>query len=208
MTSEKPIGEKDKINRRTFFKKSVGCTAGLTLLAFPVIIAEVLTTKGDKSKEEIFKELEKKVDKFMSMYGSCALGSFGALNEQFKLNADNTIRALMPFTGGIALKAETCGAVSGSLLALGFFFEPSNQMEKEKAGSSIKYAGMFFDRFEKEFSSTRCKEVQKHQYGRTYDFFNPEEQKLFIEVSQKSGKCREVVKKAVLIAGDIILESS
>ena len=144
----------------------------------------------------------------MPMYRSCALSSFAALNEQFKLKADNTIRALMPFTGGIALKAETCGAVSGSLLAMGFFFEPSNQMEKKKAGSSIKYAGMFFDRFEKEFGSTRCKGVQKHQYGRTYDFLNPEEQKLFIEVSQKSGKCMEVVKKAVLIAGDIILENS
>jgi hypothetical protein len=46
--------DKKKINRRTFFTKSVGCTAGLTLLAFPGIITEVLTAKEDKSKEEIF----------------------------------------------------------------------------------------------------------------------------------------------------------
>ena len=44
-----------------------------------------------------------------------------------------------------------------------------------------------FDRFLKEFGSTRCKEVVKHQYGRYYDFSNPEEQKLFVEESQKSG---------------------
>ena len=208
MTSVKPIREKDKINRRTFFTKSVGCTAGLTLLAFPGIITEVLATKGDKSKEEIFKELEEKVDKFLPMYGSCALASFGALNEQLKLNADKTIRALMPFTGGITLKGETCGAVSGSLLAIGFVFEPINQKGKEKAGSSIKYGGMFFDRFKEEFGSTRCREVVKHQYGRYYDFLNPEEQKLFMEVSEKSPKCLEVVKKAVFIACDIILENS
>jgi len=205
-----PIWEKDKINRRTFFTKSVGWSTGfLTLLAFPGIITEVLAAKGDKSKKEIFKELEEKVDKFLPMYKSCAVASFCALNEQFKLKADNkTIRALMPFTGGIALKGETCGAVSGSLLAIGFVFESINQKEKEKASSSIKYGGMFFDRFKEEFGSTRCREVVKHQYGRYYDFLNPEEMKLFMEVSQKSGKCMEVVKKAVVIAGDIILENS
>ena len=204
--------DQKKINRRTFFTQSVGYTAGLSLLTFPGIITEVLASKGDKSKEEILKELAEKVDKFMAMYRSCSQASFAALNEQFKLKADNTIRALMPFTGGIAGKGETCGAVSGSLLAIGFYFEPINQKEMEKAGSSFpdsfKYGGMFFDRFTKEFGSTRCKGVLKHQYGRSYDFLNPEEQKLFMEVSEKSGKCMEVVKKAVFIAGDIILENS
>ena len=65
MTSVKPIREKDRINRRTFFTKSVGWSTGLTLLAFPGIIKGVLAAKVDKSKEEIFKELEKKVEEFM-----------------------------------------------------------------------------------------------------------------------------------------------
>jgi len=200
--------DKKKINRRTFFKQGVGCTAGLTLLSFPGIINEVLAEKGDKSKEEIFKELEAKVEKFMPMYRTCSQASFASLNEQFELKADPIIPALMLFAGGIAGKGETCGAVTGSLLAIGFRFEPTNQKEMEKAGSSVKYGGLFFDRFTEEFGSTRCKEVVKHQYGRYYDFNNPEEQKLFYETAQKSGKCMEVIKKAVLIAGDIILENS
>ena len=203
----KLINSKDqkKINRRTFFKQSVGCTAGLTLLAFPGIKTEILAEQGNKSKEEILKELEAKVDKFMPMYGSCSQASFAALNEQFELKADQTIPALLPFAGGIVGKGETCGAVSGSLLALGFFLDRKGEIQ---AFSSIKVGGLFFDGFEKEFGSTRCKEVVKHQYGRYYDFLNPEEQKLFMVESQKSGKCMEVVKKAVLIAGDIILENS
>jgi C_GCAxxG_C_C family probable redox protein len=168
-----------------------------------------LAAKEDKSQKDIRKELEEKVVKFLPMYRSCALASFGALNEQFNLNADNkTLRALMPFTGGIALKGETCGAVSGSMLAIGYFFESMNAKRKEGAGSSISHGGLFFDRFTEEFGSTRCKEVVKHQYGRSYDFLNPEEQKLFMEASEKSNKCLEVVKKAVLIAGDIILKNS
>ena len=155
------------------------------------------------SKEALLKEVEEKAEKFMSTYGSCALASFAALNEQFDLNADeNTISALMPFTGGIARRGETCGAVSGSLLALGVFFETTTQ--KEKLGSSLPHAGIFFDKFTEEFGSTRCKEVVKHQYGRYYDFLNPEEEKLFVEDAMKSGKCMEVVKKAVSIACDIM----
>ena len=208
----------EKINRRTFFTQSVGYTAGLTLITFPGILTDVWAAKGDKSKEEIFKELEEKVEKFMPKYRSCALTSFAALNEQFKLKADHSIRALMPFTGGIAGKGETCGAVSGSLLAIGFYFESMNQKGEKKAGSSTKqaglfppsykHAGVFFDRFTKEFSSTRCREVVKHQYGRYYDFTKPEEMMQFMAVSAKTGKCMEVVKKAVFTAGGIILENS
>ena len=158
-----------KMNRRTFISKCIGGTAGFTLLAFPGTITEELAAKGDKSKEEIFKELEEKVDRYLPMVGSCAIASFRALNEQFKLNADdNTSRALMPFTGGIALKGETCGAVSGSMLAIGFFFESVNRTGKEKAGSSIEHGGMFFDRFTEGFGSTRCRGVLEHQYGRSY----------------------------------------
>jgi len=209
-STEKLIISADQktMNRRTFFTTSVGCTAGLAMLTFPGIITETLAAIEDKSREDILKELEEKVVKFLPMYRSCALASFGALNEQFKLDADNkTLRALMPYTGGISLKGETCGAVSGSMLAIGYYFESSNRKEEEGAGSSIAYGGMFFDRFTKEFGSTRCKEVLKHQYGRAYDFLNPDEQKLFMEASEKSNKCLEVVKKAVLIAGDIILEN-
>ena|GEM_PF-470297 len=208
MTNEKPIREGDKMNRRAFLTKSVGCTASLTLLAFPGIISEVLAAKGNKSKEELLKELEEKVNKFMPMYRSCSSTSFAALNEQFKLKGDNAIRALMPFAGGIAGKGETCGAVSGCMLALGFFFESIDQKAKQQLPPSFLHGAAFMDRFKKEFSSTRCKEVVKHQFGRYYDFHNPEDQKQFVAVSMKTGKCMEVIKKAVLIAGDIILENS
>lgn len=200
--------DQKKMNRRSFFTKTAGCGAGLALLAFPGFITEVLAAKGDKSKEEIFKELEEKAAKFMPMYRACSSTSFAALNDQFNLKAEKAIRPLMPFAGGIAGRGETCGAVAGSLLALGFVFEPSDQMGTKKPGSSNRFGRMFFDRFTKEFGSTRCREVVKHQYGRYYDFTKPEDMKLFMEASRKTNKCLEVVKTAVRIAADIILEYS
>ena len=209
MKSMKPIREKEKINRRTFFTKSAGYTAGLSLLAFSGIITEVLTAKGDKSKNEILKELDEKVVKYMPKYRSCALASFAALNDQFNLKADPaTLRALMPFTGGIAGKGETCGAVSGAMLALGFFFGPIDQKGKSMFPTSWINGGVFMDKFKKEYSSTRCWEVQKHLYGRYFDSSKPEELKLFMEASQKTPNCLDVTKKAVLIAAEIILANS
>jgi C_GCAxxG_C_C family probable redox protein len=201
--------DQKRINRRTFFSQSVVCTAGFMLLTSPGIINSVKATQKDKSQQEIFKELEEKVVKYMPMYRSCALTSFGALNDQFDLKADPAVlRALMPFTGGLSMKGETCGAVSGSLLALGYFFGPIDEKTKQQMPSSVMQGAAFMDSFAKEFSSTRCREVVKHQYGRYFDFTKPEEQKLFMEASQKSNKCMEVVKKAVAIAGDIILKNT
>ena len=194
--------DRKKINRRAFLTKSVGYTAGLTLLAVPGIITEAFAANEEKSNEEIFKELEAKVE--TSMYGACSQRSFAALNEQFGLKADQTIPALLPFAGGIAGKGETCGAVSGALFAMGIYFESIIG----KPGSSMKCARLFFDRFSKEFGSTRCREVMEHQFGRYYDFSKPEDQRLFMEASKINGGCVKVIQKAVVMAGDIILENS
>lgn len=199
--------DQKNIDRRTFFTRTAGCTAGLALMAFPGFISEVMASKGDKTKEEIIKELEEKAEKYLPMYGSCSQASFAALNEQFEMNSDKTIRALKPFTGGVALRGETCGAVSGAMAAIGLTFEPEYHDGNEHASPSFEYAHLFFDRFTEKFGSTRCYGVQEHQYGRSYNALDPEDRELFIEAS-KNGKCMEVVKTAVVIAGDIIMENS
>ena len=144
----------------------------------------------------------------MKMYGSCAKSSFAALNEQFELKAEQMVPAIMPLTGGIAGKGETCGAVSGSLLAIGYFFESLNRAGKQQPGATMRLGSMFFDGFEKEFGSTRCREVVRHQYGRYFDFAKPEEQKLFLEQTKSGDKCTEVVTKAIHLAATIMLDNS
>jgi C_GCAxxG_C_C family probable redox protein len=154
------------------------------------------------------KELKAKVEKLNLVHRTCSQVSFAVLNEQFELKADQTIPALMLFAGGIVGNGETCGAVTGSLLAIGFYFESLGQKQIKIIGSSNEYGELFFDRFIKKFGSTRCKEIVKYQYGKYYDFKNPKEKKSFMEDSQKNRKCIEVVKKAIFIASDIILENS
>jgi hypothetical protein len=63
--------------------------------------------------------------KFLQDYGNCAQTSFAILNEEHDLHGDQILKALTPFPG-IALRGETCGAVPGSLMALGLVYGREN----------------------------------------------------------------------------------
>ncbi len=196
------------VDRRSFLTKSIGYTAaGISLLTFPGLLTKTLTANEGKSKEEIYKKLDEMIEELYPVYHSCSQPTLASLNNQFELNADQTVTAIKLFAGGIAGKGETCGAVTGSLLAIGFNFEVKNKKDAAEARASMMYGGMFFDRFSKEFGSTRCKEVMKHQYGKYIDYSNQEDLKLLSKPENK-GKCLEVMKKAAHMAADIMLENS
>jgi C_GCAxxG_C_C family probable redox protein len=195
------------MKRRDFLTRSAGVAAGFSLIAVPGVFAGTGQAGPAEPGEDIRRELEDRAKKFMMKYGTCSQSSFAALNEQFGLGGDSAVPALMPFAGGLAGNGETCGAVSGAMLALGFFFESAHPEARKPGVLPFQYGKDFFDRFSREFSSTRCREVVKHQYGRYYDFMNPEDMKLFAAESQKSGKCLDVVKRAVRIAAAIMQEA-
>jgi len=195
--------KKQDFNRRDFLKKSLACSACFASTSF---ISEVLASGGDKTKEDILQELDQKVDELMPEYGNCAQTSFGVLNKQFKLKAKKMIPALKPFPG-IASRGETCGAVSGSILAIGLYFESARRKASTQTTNTTQYATEFCAAFENEFGSTMCKGVQDHQYGRSFDLRDEKEWIEFMTAAA-SGKCKEVVKKAVRFAGEIIIENT
>lgn len=201
-------GDHGRIDRRAFLAKSIGYTTAITMFAFPGVINSTFASQAGKTNEEIFKELDEKVVNYFQMYKTCSQPSFAALNDQFNMKSDSMISALRPFAGGIVGKGETCGAVSGALLAIGAYFEPVGQSETKKPGASMVFAKQLFERFTEEFDHTRCREVIKHQFGRYYNWNDPEELKLFGEARQKENKCVEVVQAAVRFAAEIIINHS
>lgn len=204
---ENITNDKEKIDRRSFLSKSLlFSVAGLSLITFPGMLTRASAADPGKSRDEIYRELYEKVEKLYPVFQGCSQPTLAALNDLFGLNADQTVTAIKLFAGGIAGKGETCGTVTGSLLAIGFNFELNNK-DTVKQGSSMTYGGMFFDRFTKEFGSIRCREIMKHQYGKYIDYSNQDDLKLLSKPENK-GKCLEVMKKAVHIAADIILENS
>jgi len=193
-----------KSNRRSFVIKSTVSSLGISLFSSTFISAFTAIVNGEKSKEEIHKQLDELVDEYMPQLGACSQTSFYALNKVFKLKADKIVKGLASFPG-IALRGETCGAVTGSLLAIGLVYE-ENMIDKEKKRLSRKPSVKFCSEFEKAFSSTRCRDVIEHVSGKKYDITKPED---YIQLGQDGvyKYCPTVVKKAVHIVADIILES-
>lgn len=157
-------------------------------------------------RDLVMKMLDQKVDLYMQRSHHCAQSSFMALKEQFGLEGEQVFKALTPLPG-IAERGETCGAVTGPLMAMGLIYgRDIQQMEDwDKYQTSLVPAGKFCDRFEKEFGTTLCHEVQETKFGRCYRLTDPDELQDF-QNAGATEQCSAVVRSAVHLAAELILE--
>ena len=121
----------DPFCRRKFFKKSLLLAAGIALIPESGFTSILKASAPGKSKEEIFNLLDQLVDKYYLIFRTCSQTSFYALNEVFDLKSKNIVKALAPFPG-IAARGETCGSVTGSLLAIALIYEDDNIFNERK----------------------------------------------------------------------------
>ena len=192
---------KNQCNRRAFILKGSQLSAGIVL--FPGLINSSLTNFQKQTKEEIYQKLDELVYKNFPVYGTCSQTAFSSLNQVFNLDAENIIKALASFPG-IVMRGETCGAVSGCLMGIALVYEKdSDNTERPKlsAGPSIN----FCTRFENEYGSTRCRDVIQKVTKKEYLITKPQDYGILAQEGALN-YCPEVVKKAVHIAADIILE--
>jgi C_GCAxxG_C_C family probable redox protein len=155
--------------------------------------------------EEILDRLEAKAGDYLEAYGSCSQGTLRALQEEFGLGNAEVLKAATAMPG-VALRGETCGAVIGPIMALGLAFGREKPEEYEAFLRTLQAAHRFCRRFEEEFGSCMCTDVQKHLFGRSFDLTDPKEMGEFA-ASEASKKCRIPAGKAVRIAGRMILEA-
>jgi len=215
---------KKHVNRRGFLgRASLAALATATLGACttrentPSESKDSTSAEEDRFKEElslnrqmprdlVMKMLDQKVDHYMQLSHHCAQSSFLALKEQFGLKGEQVIKALTPMPG-IAERGETCGAVTGPLMAMGLIYgrDQHHLDDWEAYQESLIPTGAYCEKFEKEFGTTLCHEVQEVKFGRCYRLTDPDELQDF-QNAGATDKCSEVVRKAVHMAAEIILE--
>ena len=191
-----------KTSRRKFISSASALALGSAIFGFRTP-EEV---KEKRSKEEIYRQLDELVDKYLPVYEACSQTSFYALNKTFNLKADIIVKALASFPG-VALRGETCGAVSGSLMGIALVYEPDKIENKEKKGSSLKPSESLCSKFENKYGSTRCRDVIKYNTGKEYVLTKRED---YDAVSRDGAfkHCAGVIKEAVHYAADLIMEKS
>ena len=154
------------------------------------------------STKKVQHELDDRVRNCLLQSRNCAQTSFVLLQEQFDLDGDTVLKALTAFPG-IALRCETCGAVTGGLMALGLVFGREELDDEEGFQTALVASRTFCGRFEKELGSTMCGNIQELKFGRKFDLVDPEQLAAWEEANSVD-KCAAVVALGVRIAAEII----
>ena len=204
------------LKRRDFISGITAFTAGsIALNACNQSKVPVKSASENKIAENrkmprdlVFKMLDQKVDQYMQISFNCAQSSFLALEEQFGLDGDQILKALTPLTG-IAERGETCGAVIGPLMIMGLIYgrDKNHLNDWDMYRNSLVPSGKFCRIFEQEYGSTMCHDIQKVKFGKCYDLTDPEDLRAFQEADATT-HCSAVVRKAVRIAAEIILDDT
>lgn len=160
------------------------------------------------SKFELIEKIERDAHSYEKIYHGCSQCVLKALQEHLQLGNGEAFKAASALAGGIARMGETCGALTGGILAVGLAY---GREKLEDTAYSQAYAMAMelsidlYRRFEKEFGSTKCWDIQKSLFGRAFDFKKPGEREEFVRAGGYE-KCPEVVKKAARLAAEAILK--
>jgi C_GCAxxG_C_C family probable redox protein len=133
---------------------------------------------------------------------NCAQAVFAALCEAHHLQGGAVLKALTPFPG-LALRGETCGAVTGALMALGLVYGREDMSDWRAYLRSIPPARRFCAQFAAEHGGTACREILQAKLGRSYDLASKGELMKYA-ADGGPGACAGVVASAARIASKLI----
>ena len=137
-------------------------------------------------------------------YGNCAQTGFFSVVERCNLECDQaTFQHALTAMPGIGQTGETCGGVTGPLMALGLALGPVDPKDRQQTAKCFAAAQQFTAAVKEEFGSTRCTDIIEHCCGTRYDLGNPEDARKYVDAGGLQ-KCVNVVQTTVHIASGIL----
>ena len=129
------------------------------------------------------------------------------MQEKLNVGSKEVFKAGSALAAGVAKRGETCGALTGAIMAIGTLVGRERLEDKDQLQFSMEVADEVYVLFREKVGHTLCSEIHKIRYGRTYRLFIPEESQAFHDDGGHSRKgCPEVCGIAAKIAAEIILD--
>jgi C_GCAxxG_C_C family probable redox protein len=128
--------------------------------------------------------------KVFAMGFNCAQAVFVPFAREEGLGEEYAARIASSFGGGMGRSQQSCGAVTGGLMALGLeygFVEAADQKQKDL---SLQRTQAFLSAFKKEFGTVLCKELLKT------DLSTEEGRKAHADSNERELVCMKCVKYA------------
>lgn len=194
----------NRLNERNWDEAAI--RANFERLRTEGIPARDLSGLADK-RDEVLDRVQRRAEEYEYLSHSCSKSSALAVMEEFGLGNMDVIRAMSPFPG-FAMTGEICGAVTGSLIALGLFFGDDDLENYEATGRTMAAAREFIPKFKEELGTINCPEIQEEViFGRYMDPRGSAEKfQAFIE-ARGYHKCALPPGVGARLAAGIILDS-
>jgi len=162
-----------------------------------------------KGKIEIMDTAFKKAKQYEMQSGGCSQCTLAGIFDALGVQNDDIFKAATGLADGVGLTGDGhCGALSGGVLAIGYFFgrnkeDFSDMMKLLKANLLSK---KLHDRFVEKYGTCRCADMQKSFFGRFYNLYDPEE----MMAAMKAGlleTCSTVAGEVASMTTGIILDA-
>jgi C_GCAxxG_C_C family probable redox protein len=161
--------------------------------------------QDDGSRGDGAGALGERVRHTLAVSRNCAQTSFAVLQREFDLDGGPILKALTPFPG-VALRGETCGAVTGCLMAIGLVHGRDRLEDWRGYLASLPPSRRFCRQFEEANRSTACADLLEAKLGRRFDLADRGESLEYIAAGGPQA-CGEIIAGAVEIAARIIDET-
>ncbi len=161
------------------------------------------------SRDEILQKAYDLGFHYERTYLGCAQCILGATQDLFGL-PDHVFKAASALSAGMCMMGDgPCGALSGAMLALGYFYgrDRENFPRIEKARYAQQHGRRLWRKFAAEYGSIFCKGVQTKLMGRPYNLMDPEDRKAFDDAGGHSEVCPSVVGNTARWLAEILLDN-
>ena len=93
---------------------------------------------------------------------NCSQSVFSVFAEDFGLTKDNCLKLASPFGGGIARMQETCGAVTGAMMAIGLKYGKGENGTEEDKAAGYRFSQELIAKFSEKHGTIRCLDLLNH----------------------------------------------
>ena len=95
------------------------------------------------------------------------------MQEKLNVGSKELFKAGSALAAGVARRGETCGALTGAIMAIGTLVGRENLEDKEQLQISMDVADRVYLLFKEKVGHTICSEIHKIRYGRVFQTLYP-----------------------------------
>jgi C_GCAxxG_C_C family probable redox protein len=129
------------------------------------------------------------------------------LQEALDLRDEGVFKAASGLAGGVARRGETCGALTGGIMAICQVVGREVIEDSEQYQKAMEPCGVMYLKFKDEVGHTICSEIHKILYGKSFNLYEQESREAFKTAGGYAPEgCPEVCRKAAKIAARVIID--